>query len=64
MPPEQDPLDTIAEEVASQAQLVCLDELHVTDVADAMVLARFFEALRHQVGTCLGWVVVNETTAM
>jgi cell division protein ZapE len=47
--PEQDPLETIAEEVASRAQLLCLDELHVTDVADAMVLARFFEALQQQV---------------
>lgn len=36
---------TIAREVADSSQLLCLDELHVTDVADAMLLSRLFGAL-------------------
>lgn len=40
-----DPLARVADEVAAAAHVLCLDELFVTDVADAMILHRLFGRL-------------------
>ena len=41
----QDPLKKVADRQASASRVICLDELFVTDVADAMILARLFARL-------------------
>lgn len=40
-----DPIPFVAAEIAAEAGLLCFDELTITDIADAMILARLFKAL-------------------
>lgn len=37
--------DALAKRIAVRSQLICFDELHIADVADAMILYRLFERL-------------------
>ncbi len=41
----EDPLAPVAERMAARALVICLDELQVNDIADAMLLGRLFQHL-------------------
>jgi cell division protein ZapE len=45
---QADPLILFAREVAKEVRLLCLDEFHITDITDAMLMRRLLEGLFEQ----------------
>ena len=41
----EDPLKLLAQDIAEKYRLICFDEFHVNDIADAMILGRLLEHL-------------------
>jgi cell division protein ZapE len=39
----EDPISVVAEKTSKKYRLVCFDEFHVSDIADAMILGRYLE---------------------
>ena len=51
---EEDPLRHLAQDIAEKYRLICFDEFHVNDIADAMILGRLLQHLfDHRVMLCM-----------
>jgi len=48
LPQQEDPLRTLADRIADQNRVICFDEFHVSDIADAMILGRLLSRLFEQ----------------
>lgn len=48
LPKSPNPLDIIAAQLATKMKVLCLDEFHVHDIADAMLLAGLLKAMFKQ----------------
>ena len=55
---KSDPLKIVAKSIANETLLLCFDELHVTDITDAMVLGRLFDQMLE-----LGMIIVATSNA-
>ena len=45
---QTEPLAGVARDVAKEARLLCLDEFHITDITDAMLMRKLLEGLMEQ----------------
>jgi len=45
---QADPLIAVARNIAQESRLLCLDEFHITDITDAMLMRRLLEGLSEQ----------------
>ena len=45
---QAEPLAGVAREVAKEAKLLCLDEFHITDITDAMLMRKLLEGLMNE----------------
>ena len=42
---ERDAIHPVVEQIAAHTRLLCFDEMHITDIADAMIVGRLFQGL-------------------